>query len=310
MFDTLVGNEHFKKSVLKMIESNRLVHSIILEGADGIGKHTAASIIAAAAICEEENAPCGRCRMCINAGKLKHADISMFAPEKSTFKIETVRDKIRVEAYIKPFEAKRKVFILEHTELMTKDAQNAMLKILEEPPESLIFILLVTHASKLLPTIRSRCLTISLREPSLEDAVNYLKANTDFSPDEITSALKETECNIGKAKELLSDSDNALAKTVAREIYNSLDLGELEMLKIFHSEIGSKRDFAINVLNELEYLVIKNIKLGATDNSALKPVDTLVKILPHINYTQKCLTSNCNVQLAFTVLAEELFCMM
>ena len=126
---------------------------------------------------------------------LSLADISVYSPEKTVFSIKTVREKIRVDAYIKPIESKRKVFVLEHAELMSAEAQNAMLKILEEPPDSVIFILLTTSAALLLPTIRSRCLTLTLREPETDRAFTYIKQNSEYHDEEIKTALESTDNN-------------------------------------------------------------------------------------------------------------------
>lgn len=307
MFRNLVGNEHFKETVRKMQQSNRLVHSIILEGEEGIGKHTAAAIISAVALCESENAPCGECRRCRLARELKHTDIHVFSPKGNNFPIKTVRENIRVDAFIKPLEADRKIFILENTELMAPDAQNAMLKILEEPPQSVIFILLVTHAAKLLPTIRSRCLTISLREPPIDEAVEFLSEQTQFHKEEIENALKETDGNIGKAKKLLEDEDSNSTKLLAKMIFDSFFINRLHLLECFHQNLGSKRDLAIKVLSELETIIIKKIKAATVGDDTELPLKTLMGLLPPLKYSEECLLSNCNVPLCLNVLAEEFF---
>lgn len=307
MFDQLAGNNHFKETVKKMLHSNRLVHSIILEGGEGIGKHTAASIISAAAICESSNAPCGVCRKCKLCAELKHTDIHIFSPTGNVFSVKTVRDNIKVEAYIKPLEANRKVFILENTELMNTEAQNAMLKILEEPPESVIFVLLVTHAAKLLPTIQSRCLTICLREPEPEEAVNFLLKTTEFKQDEVEVALEETDYNIGKAKLILANDSSDAAHLTAENIFTSLKTNRLQLLKIFHSEIGSKKDYALKVTSELELIIMKNIKKASKGEKTDLPLEVLVELLTPLKFATECVAGNCNIPLTFTVLAEEFF---
>lgn len=301
MFENFAGNEYFKNTVKKMAESERFVHSIILEGPDGIGKHKAAGIISAAAVCEENNPPCEKCRKCRLAMSLSLADISVYSPEKTVFSIKTVREKIRVDAYIKPIESKRKVFVLEHAELMSAEAQNAMLKILEEPPDSVIFILLTTSAALLLPTIRSRCLTLTLREPETDRAFTYIKQNSEYHDEEIKTALESTDNNIGAALSLLGDNAENSTKLSALEIYRSFSLTKLDLLRAFEKEIGGNRTSAKQVLSELKNLIMKEIKQQSGN------ADSLVRVMPFLENAIGYINSNCSISLALTVLASDIF---
>ena len=141
MLDTFAGNNEIKETINACVLSGRFPHAFIIEGEQGSGRQTLARIIATAAVCEGESAPCGNCRICDLVLRDGHSDVLTYSPDGATFKIDAVRE-IRDNAYVMPIEAKRKVNILLDCDKMNEPAQNAFLKVLEEPPEFMVFILL------------------------------------------------------------------------------------------------------------------------------------------------------------------------
>lgn len=142
----------------------RLSHAYIISGAPGSGGEELAGILAAAYVCSSEgDRPCGRCSGCRKAKGNIHPDIiRLTVPEgKRNITVEQVR-RLRADAYVRPNEARRKVFLIEDAQAMNDSAQNALLKVLEDGPDYLSFLLLTENAQELLPTIRSRCETLSL----------------------------------------------------------------------------------------------------------------------------------------------------
>ena len=137
---------------------NRMPHAILLEGEQGSGTERLAALLAQAAVClSHGNRPCGHCEGCVKAQAGSHPDIITVDGEKDprAFPVDTIR-RIRSEAYIRPNEAPCKVFVMLGVQNMSEVSQNALLKILEEPPENVIFILTAASAAVLLPTVRSR----------------------------------------------------------------------------------------------------------------------------------------------------------
>lgn len=302
MYSLLLGNESFKKSVKNMVNENRLVHSFIIEGSEGLGKHTAAKILSAAAICEGD-APCGKCRICKLCENLAHSDISVFKADGATFKIETVRI-IREEAYIMPIEAKRKVFILENAEKMNNAAQNALLKILEEPPDSVIFILLTSSASLLLSTIRSRCLTLSLREVDFDEGAKFLQNNLGVEYTEAYSAIESTDGNLGKAKLILSDEDYKKQGETAAQLFQAISSSKYEFLKICTGL--QNREKAKSVLEELKAILAKDLRKSSFLNNSTA-VQKNYLIIEQINKSLETFKLNNNLTLTLTVLTENIF---
>lgn len=164
IFDGFTGNDSLRKELSLALEQNRLPHAIILQGPPGSGKRTLAQLLARARVCTAQGErPCGVCSSCIKAKAGSHPDIiteSGGAAARS-FHVDAVR-RIRSDAHIKPNESHGKTYCLFEAHTMSDQAQNALLKILEEPPAGVMFVLTCPSASALLPTIRSRALILTL----------------------------------------------------------------------------------------------------------------------------------------------------
>lgn len=170
------GNNKVNEALVFYQRDGRFPHGILLEGEAGLGKKSFAKRIAAAAVCTGAGEkPCGQCAHCRKIEKGIHPDVVTVAPEegKRSFKKEQV-ESLRFDAYIRPNEAARKVYILCEAQYMTVQAQNALLKILEEPPAGVMFILTCDNRFKMLETVRSRVVTLALEKVSTEDAVSAL----------------------------------------------------------------------------------------------------------------------------------------
>ncbi|MFR8529717.1 MAG: ATP-binding protein [Anaeromassilibacillus sp.] len=163
-FEGIRCSEAVKQSLSLAFQEARLPHAILLEGPAGSGKSELARWIAKAAVCTGEGErPCGRCPGCIKAAAGAHPDITIVGGGTAarSFHVDTIRQ-IRADAYIKPNEAPLRVFLLEGAETMSEQAQNALLKVFEEQPDRVLFLLTVTSAVKLLPTVRSRAQLFTL----------------------------------------------------------------------------------------------------------------------------------------------------
>ena len=151
--------------IKNITESGRLPHALIIEGG-GDEAAELAKYLSAFAVCSEQDKPCGRCKNCVNAFAKTHADITYVYPDSTskskTLTIDRIRELIK-DAYILPNDSDSKVYIFENADsVFTEVTQNAFLKLLEEPPKGVYFILLCQSAKGLLPTIISRCSMINL----------------------------------------------------------------------------------------------------------------------------------------------------
>lgn len=169
---SLAGNHALKEQLMPRLSGDTLGHAFILSGPAGSAKHTLAAILARAMVCSGAGTkPCGACPGCKKALGGIHPDIITVAPLEAgkAITVDQVRQ-MRADAYIRPNEARRKVYILEQTDRLRGEAQNAMLKLLEEGPVYAAFLLLCENPGSLLPTVRSRCETLTLTAGVQEDS--------------------------------------------------------------------------------------------------------------------------------------------
>lgn len=162
--DALPGNARLKENLAAAFKQNRISHGYLICSPEGSGKQTLANLLAAAAVCRGDGRPCCVCSDCRKALSGLHPDvITVDDPEKKTVSVDLVRQ-ARADMYVRPNEAERKVYIFPRAQDMRTEAQNALLKVLEEPPAYGMFLLLSDMPEKLLPTIRSRCVELKLQE--------------------------------------------------------------------------------------------------------------------------------------------------
>ena len=171
-FGDFIGNEPIKKQLSAEIDGGRFPHALLLEGESGSGRRMLADSIARAALCHATGEkPCGTCPACIKA---VHPDITRLGGADSPLSVDAIRD-LREEAFILPNESAYRVMILCDAQTMTPQAQNALLKILEEPPAHVLFILTCDNRTSLLETIRSRCVCMTLAPVPWEEAAPLLR---------------------------------------------------------------------------------------------------------------------------------------
>ena len=160
-------NDAIPQSLLSLIRARRCPHAVLLAGGDERSRKKSAEAVAAALLCEDKaHAPCGKCRACLKTKAGSHPDITRFTgTEKAkTIGINVIREGILATLYVAPNEAERKIYILLDADGMNVQAQNALLKTLEEPPPFVNFILAADGTQKLLSTVLSRCTAFMLGE--------------------------------------------------------------------------------------------------------------------------------------------------
>lgn len=254
-----VSNKRALEQLGSLLDSARFPHALILEGEDGLGKKTLARLLAAALVCRGENKPCMSCTQCHKAINNIHPDIIEYTATggKDSFKVDTVREVI-MDSYMSPNEADYKVFILGNAHKMNSSAQNALLKILEEPPEYVIFILTVQSKSMMLPTVLSRSVVVSLESVDINEGAAYIvKHNDGVEIQSATEALETFNGNIGKALESITQGRAEELSRLCRELCEALvSDNEYELLtacKAFQNDrqlIALASDFLKNIFRD------------------------------------------------------------
>ena len=170
MFEKIIGNEQNKKTLENIIKQESTAHSYIFSGKESVGKMIFAKEFAKAILCLGNVKPCNSCKSCIQFDSSNNPDFKVIEPDGNTIKIDQIRE-ITKSVYEKPIVSNRKVYIINDSNLMTREAQNSLLKTLEEPPQYVTIILISSNDNLFLPTIKSRCTKISFNK--LEDEEVY-----------------------------------------------------------------------------------------------------------------------------------------
>ena len=198
--DELGIRKELAENIKTLIKNNRLPHAILLRGSSAVTRGKVSSYLAQAFVCEAKNKPCGKCSHCMKVGINSHPDVITVDPasqNEKTFKIALVRE-MKDDAYIIPNEASRKVYILKSADKMNVQAQNALLKLIEEPPSYARFILECESSSAMLETILSRVSLFDLGTDS-DDVSDELRRKADDTAARLASAiLKPTEYDFMK----------------------------------------------------------------------------------------------------------------
>lgn len=282
----LCGNESLKQKLHRELRASTLSHAYIVEGRRGFGKHTLARSLAAALSCEKRGdisapLPCGTCNTCRKILEGICPDVLLVTrdKEKATLGVDVVRE-IRSTVSTVPSELDKKVYIIEDADLLTVQAQNALLLTLEEPPPFVVFFLLCENARALLETIRSRAPVLRL-EPLSEDALHKALTEKDpraritknTQPEEYAAILTAADGSLGEAIRLL-DPKERKSFLQAREITmsvvecavrrrNTADL--LATLSLF----PPKRPEAIELLSLLRVALRDLVVLSKDDKAPL-----------------------------------------
>lgn len=296
----LVGNENVKKAVEGIFLSGRIPHALLIEGDEGLGRNTLAGFIASAAVCTGDDIPCGLCRGCHLASVGTHPDISIVSPEdgKKNISVAKIRE-LRAEVFVKAHSAGHRVFIITEAEKMNEQAQNALLKVLEEPPAGVIFILIVTSRTAMLETIISRCTVLTLSAPTGKQAAEYLSEILSLDLKTVDEALLKTDNNIGKARLLLMNSAQEASDVAAKKFSEIIFSGsELDMLRIL-IPFEKDRNGTDAFFSKLKVLVANEIKNNYRSTMKAKK---LTELYSYLTECEERLKTNINLPLMFSAL--------
>lgn len=302
MIFPLVGNEKIKQSVDNSVRENRIPHAIIIEGDKGTGRHTLADFLSRAAVCDEESKPCGVCKNCHLADINSHPDIMIVAPEegKKNIAVSQIRT-LKNETFVKPHQAKNRVFIIDFADTMNEQSQNALLKVLEEPPGNIIFVLIAESKSALLETIISRCVILTLNVPPKEKAIELIKSKGNFSDIDISNTLDETGCNIGRTFDLLLGIGDTKTSVAAKEYIESLiRLDEWGCLLAI-APFEKKRVEADRFFKDIKIHIANMIKKNPSGQKA----KNLSSFYSRVSFYEKSLVTNVNLGLLFSAVTAD-----
>lgn len=319
-FNDIIGHEEIIRHLKNAIETGKVSHSYIFTGRPGSGKKLLATTYAMTLQCEKGGTePCQKCDSCKKALGKNHPDIIMVNHEKpGTISIDEIREQVIHDVAVKPYCSQNKIYIIPDAEMMTVQAQNALLKTIEEPPEYAVIMLLTSNADALLPTIQSRCVRLDLKVVDDSLVKQYLMERLHV-PDyqaEIDASFAQGSIGIARdaatSEEFSNITQNALKilkNADSMEIYELSD--EIKLLSAEKQNIGDYLDIfqfwfrdvlMFKATREIDNLVFKQEINYIKEQASQRSYENLEKILEALEKTKVRLRANVNFELALELL--------
>ena len=319
-FTDIIGQEQLKEHLQNAIAMNKVSHAYLINGERSSGKEFAAKVFAAALQCEKGGTgPCGECHSCIQEKSGNQPDIIFISHDKpNTIGVEDIRTQINNDIGIKPYSSPRKIYIMNEGEKMTVQAQNALLKTLEEPPEYAVILILTTNVDALLPTILSRCVVLNMKPVPDHKVKKYLMEELQIPDYKANICVAFARGNIGKAKMLASSEEFEKVKEEAVTLVkyiNDMDISEvvkaikkiseyqfdvtdyLDILSVWYRDVllfkATKDANSLIFKNEIQYI------RKVADRSTYEGIETIVKALQQ---AKRRLEANVNFDLTMELL--------
>lgn len=265
-FENIVGNEKNKQLLTEIIESKNISHGYMFLGISGIGKFLFAKEFAKAILCNEQIG-CNKCKSCIEFDSSNNPDYQVIEPDENSIKIEQIR-LMNSKIYEKPIISSKKVYIINNADLMTKEAQNCLLKTIEEPPEYAVIILVGANENMFLNTIRSRCVKINFNKINDEELTKILTERYEFNG--ITeNMLRLFSGSIEKAINLQGKQDIYLE---IENVFNNLERVNIIDLLNKKEIITKNKEEINNILEYINVLLFEKLKKLDKQNQYIKAI--------------------------------------
>ena len=255
MFEGIIGNDKIKSGLNKAIKLNKYSHSYLFLGVSGIGKKMIAKEFAKMILCEGDVPCCNKCKSCIEFDSNNNPDFEEIVPDGNNIKIEQIREMQR-KIIESPIISSKKVYILDDADTLTREAQNCLLKTLEEPPNFATIILIGSNESSFLSTIKSRCTILKFDPIKNEEIEKFLKNKYELEGIP-KSIIEASSGSIGKA-EILKDKQE-LYESITQVINNIENQDLIDTLK--NAEIIYKsQEERQEILEYINILLLKKAK--------------------------------------------------
>lgn len=319
-FTDIIGQEQLKEHLQNAISMNKVSHAYIINGERSSGKEFIAKVFAAALQCEKGGTePCGECHSCKQALSGNQPDIIFVSHDKpNTIGVEDIRTQINNDIAIKPYSSPRKVYIMNEGEKMTVQAQNALLKTLEEPPEYAVILILTANVDSLLPTVLSRCVVLNMKPVSDQKVKKFLMEELGIPDYKANICVAFARGNIGKAKMLATSEEFEKVKEEAVTLVkyiNDMEISEvvkaikkiseykfdvtdyLDILSVWYRDVllfkATKDANSLIFRDELQYI------RKVADRSTYEGIEIIVKALQQ---AKRRLEANVNFDLTMELL--------
>ena len=278
MFENILGNEKNKQILEKSIQLNKTSHSYIFWGIEGIGKKIIAKEFAKKILCLEQLNNC-KCKSCIEFDSNNNPDFQLIEPNEGKVRIEQIREMQR-KVSEKPIISNKKVYIINNADTMTTEAQNCLLKTLEEPPEYITIILICSNEDNLLSTIKSRCTRMHFDSIDIQEIKKYITEN--YPEQEISENLINlSQGSIGKVIKL--NENKVIYENIEKILLSMQKKDLIEIIQMAEEIYKAKEEIS----SLLEYMNVILLRLSKANIKYIRCIEI-------VEQTKKRLKANSN----------------
>ena len=264
MFENIAGHDNIKNILSNNINTKNILHSYLFIGEEGIGKKMLAKEFAKAILCtSENNRPCNICKSCVEFNTNNNANFNLINEDGSTIKIDEIRS-MQVKMAEKPINSNYKVYLINDAQLMTQEAQNCLLKTLEEPPEYIVIILITSNENKVLNTIKSRCMKLYFNNLDKNSVKKVL--TEQFEMKDINDSFLDAAG--GSIKKALLIKEKSSEYEQITKLFDIIDKENLVNFINSASIIYENKDDIYNILDYINILL--DIKIRSNSNNSFK----------------------------------------
>lgn len=319
-FASIIGHEQIIEHLQNAISTDKISHAYIFNGPDQSGKMSLAKSFAMALQCQQNTTEgCMECHSCKQALSGNQPDIIYLQHEKpGTISVDDIRKQINGDIMVKPYASPYKIYIIDEAEKMNQQAQNALLKTIEEPPAYAVILLLTNNAESFLPTILSRCITLNLKAVPDDEIRSFLMKTYQIPDYKADICTAFAQGNVGKAIQLAGSEDfneikNSALQLLKRireiELYEMMEA--VKQISAYKLEINDYFDIMTiwyrdvlyyKATSDANHLIFKdevyNIKTQAS-KSSYEGIETIIKAL---DKAKRRLNANVNFELTMELL--------
>ena len=323
-FQNIIGQEQIKEHLQNAIATGKVSHAYILNGEKSSGKEFIAKVFAQTLQCEKGGTePCNECRSCKQTVSKNQPDIIYVSHEKpNTISVDDIRAQVNNDVAIKPYSSKYKVYIINEAEKMTPQAQNAILKTLEEPPAYAVIMLLVSNVNTLLPTILSRCVVLNMKPVRDELVKKYLMEELQIPDYKADVCVAFARGNVGKAKLLASSEEFENVKAEALSLLKYIKdmeiqeiVSAIKKISEYRLEINDYLDIMsiwyrdvllFKATNDVNHLVFREEIQSIRKVAARSSYEGIERVIRALDKAKKRLDANVNFDLAMELMLLEI----
>ena len=319
-FHDILGHEQIIAHLQNAIEEDKVSHAYIFNGPEASGKMMLAEAFAMALQCEGEGKrPCLECRSCRQAADHNQPDIIYVSHEKpNTIGVDDIRTQINNDIDIKPYSSRYKVYIVDEAQKMNQQAQNALLKTIEEPPAYAIILLLTTNADSFLQTILSRCITLNLKAVKEDKIKEYLMKHYHIPDYQADICAAFSQGNVGKAIQLASSEEFGELKASVLQLMKRLEdidlyemTGAVKQIAEYKLSVNDYFDLMmiwfrdvlyLKATNDVDGLIFKDEVYDIKKQAAKRSYQGIETILEALEKAKIRLNANVNFDLVIELL--------